>query len=306
MKLLDASRSRPMEGGASFSLGNRLFRAVWIVAWSLLARWTPPPLHGWRRLVLRLFGAELAPGARVHGSARVWYPPNLSVGRDTLIGPRVNCYNQGRIEIGERVVVSQGAHICASSHDISDPHFQLVLRPIRIREGAWIAAEAFVGPGVTVGEGAVLAARGALFRDAEPFGVYSGNPAQFLKKRIMRGPLSSERTLDQELAAGQQAALLLAADRLHVHGLEPARANDLCVRAGVVAVVLVARHRHDPTIAAFAWRVSMHTAGRPASIRPKLSHCDSGPASSPTRSHGPPMLAAPWRSPRDQSSPSSR
>jgi putative colanic acid biosynthesis acetyltransferase WcaF len=186
VKLLDASAERPLEGGASFSLGNRLFRAGWMVAWLVLGRWTPPPLHGWRRLVLRAFGARLAPGARVYGSTRVWYPPHLTLGAGALIGPRVNCYNQGRITIGARTVVSQGAHLCASSHDISDPHFQLVVRPIVIGDGAWVAAEAFIGPGVTIGDGAVIGARAALFRNAEAWGVYSGNPATWLKPRNLR------------------------------------------------------------------------------------------------------------------------
>jgi putative colanic acid biosynthesis acetyltransferase WcaF len=82
--------------------------------------------------------------------------------------------------------VSQRAHLCASSHDMRDPHFQLVLRPIAIGEGCWIAAEAFVGPGVTMGTRAVLAARGVLFGDAEADGVYSGNPAVYLKARHLR------------------------------------------------------------------------------------------------------------------------
>lgn len=186
MKVLDAQQTRPMEGGASFSLGNRLYRVAWGLAWLLLARWTPPPLHGWRRMLLRAFGAQIAPGSRVHASVYIWYPPNLSVGRDTLIGPGARCYNQGRIDIGDRVVISQRAHLCASSHDIADRNFQLVLRPIRIGDGAWIAAEAFIGPGVTVGDGAVIAARAALFGAAAPFGVYSGNPATLLKQRILR------------------------------------------------------------------------------------------------------------------------
>ena len=88
--------------------------------------------------------------------------------------------------MGARSIVSQGAHLCASSHDIADPHFQLVLRPITIGEGCWIAAEAFVGPGVTIGDGAVLAARAALFVDAAPLGVYRGNPATLLKERPRR------------------------------------------------------------------------------------------------------------------------
>jgi putative colanic acid biosynthesis acetyltransferase WcaF len=187
MKVLDAKRHKPLEGGASFSLANRLFRVVWMLSWTLLARWTPPPLHGWRRFLLRLFGAQVGRGVRLYGSTRVWYPPNLCLGDHVLLGPGVHCYNQGRISIGARTVVSQGAHLCASSHDIADPDFQLILKPIMIGAGAWVAAEAFVGPGCHIGDGAVIGARAALFRNAEPWAVYSGNPAQFLKPRPL-GP----------------------------------------------------------------------------------------------------------------------
>lgn len=186
MTPLDASDTKPMEGGASFPLSNRLFRAFWGLSWLLLARWTPPPMHGWRRFLVLLFGGKLSRGARIYGSTRIWYPPNLVLGENSVLGPGANIYNQGRITIGDRVVISQGAYLCASSHDISDPDFQLVLRPIAIGDGAWVAAEAFVGPGVTVGEGAVIAARAALFENAEPFTVYRGNPAVKLKDRKLR------------------------------------------------------------------------------------------------------------------------
>jgi putative colanic acid biosynthesis acetyltransferase WcaF len=186
MQPLDAARHRPLEGGASFTLANRLLRVVWMTAWLVLARFTPPPLHGWRRLVLRAFGARVGKGARVHASVSVWLPANLELGENCLIGPGVRLYNQGHITIGARSVVSQRAHICASTHDISDPHFQLVCRPIRIGRQCWVAAEAFVGPGVTMGDRSVLSARGALFTNAEADEVYSGNPAQFLKQRSLR------------------------------------------------------------------------------------------------------------------------
>jgi putative colanic acid biosynthesis acetyltransferase WcaF len=189
MMLLDASKSRPLEGGASFSLGNRVLRAIWGLAWLVLCRFTPPSLHSWRRLVLRLFGARIGKGARVHASARIWLPANLELGEQTLIGPGAIVYNQGRIAIGARSVVSQRAHLCASSHDVSDPHFQLVLRPITIGSGCWIASEAFVGPGVTVGDGAVIGARAALFEDAAQHGIYSGNPAQLIKRRAIRSAI---------------------------------------------------------------------------------------------------------------------
>lgn len=183
---LDATATRPLEGGASFSASNKLARVAWGVTWLLLARFTPPPLHGWRRLVLKAFGAQVAKGARVHASVRVWLPVNLELGENCLIGPGVQLYNQGRITIGARTVVSQGAHLCASTHDVNDPHFQLLLRPIAIGEQCWVAAEAFVGPGVTMHDRSVLAARGALFGDAEAGTIYRGNPAAALKKRQLR------------------------------------------------------------------------------------------------------------------------
>jgi putative colanic acid biosynthesis acetyltransferase WcaF len=183
---LDASTARPLEGGASFSRGNRLARVAWRATWLALARWTPPPFHGWRRLVLRAFGAKVAPGARVHAGVSVWLPANLELGENCLIGPGVKLYNQGHITIGARSVISQGAHLCASSHDVSDPHFQLVLRPIVIGTGCWVAAEAFVGPGVTMSDGAVLAARGVLFEHAKLDTIYRGNPAVEVKTRNLR------------------------------------------------------------------------------------------------------------------------
>ncbi|MDC7786716.1 DapH/DapD/GlmU-related protein [Rhodoplanes sp. TEM] len=183
---LDAAAARPLDGGPSFGLRNRAFRAAWGLAWLLLARWTPPPLHGWRRLVLRAFGARIAPGARIYGSVRIWYPPHLSVGRNAVIGPGVTCYSQAPITVHDRAVVSQGAHLCTGSHDVADPHFQLVTEPIVIGARAWIAAEAFVGPGVTIGDGAVLGARGVAFRDLAPWTVYAGNPARPLRARVLR------------------------------------------------------------------------------------------------------------------------
>lgn len=186
MSLLDAQISKPLEGGASFSLANRLVRVAWGLAWLLLARFTPPPLHPWRRLILRAFGARIGSGVRVHGSAAIWLPSNLTLGDNALIGPGARLYNQGTIAIGARTVVSQRAHICASSHDLTDPNFQLVLRPVSIGADCWVAAEAFVGPGVAMADGSVLSARGALFTSTEPYSVWSGNPATFLKQRRLR------------------------------------------------------------------------------------------------------------------------
>ena len=187
LKPLDAQISNPSEEGPSFSLSNRIERALWIVTWGLLASWTPPPMRPWRRFIIRCFGAKLGVGCDVRGGARVWYPPHLQMGDRSVLASKVTCYNMAPIHIGADVIVSQGAHLCAGSHDISSPVFQLTTRPITIGDKAWIAAEAFVGPGVEVGEGAVLGARGVTFRSLDPWTVYAGNPAQRIKQRVMRG-----------------------------------------------------------------------------------------------------------------------
>lgn len=183
----DPARFRPLGSGPPFTLVNKVERAMWQAAWLLLARWTPPPLFVWRAALLRLFGAHVGRGARIYGSVSIWLPRNLSVGKGAILGPGVLLYNQGRITIGPRAVISQRAHLCASSHDPHDPDFTLVLCPITIGEACWVAADAFVGPGVTMEPGAVLGARGALFSDAEGFGIYRGNPAQRIGQRAWRG-----------------------------------------------------------------------------------------------------------------------
>ena len=184
--ILDAETHNTWESGKSFSLKHRLYRVLWSVVWAVFASWTPPPLHRWRRLLLVAFGAKIAPTAGVYPSVRVWYPANLTMGEFSFLGPNVNCYSMDHITVGEYALVSQGAHICAGSHDISDSNFKLISKPIVIEPQAWVAAEAFVGPGVVVGEGAVLGARGVAFKSLEPWTVYAGNPATPLKKRIIR------------------------------------------------------------------------------------------------------------------------
>jgi putative colanic acid biosynthesis acetyltransferase WcaF len=184
--ILDAGENNPWERGPSFTLENRLYRQLWKLTWALLARWTPPPLNGWRRCVLRLFGARIAPTAVIYPSVAIWSPANLEMDEWACVGPKVQIYSMAQIRLGAYSLVSQGAHLCAGTHDIEDVSLQLQARPIVIGARAWIAAEAFVGPGVQVGEGAVLGARGCTFRHLESWTVYAGNPARPIKKRSVR------------------------------------------------------------------------------------------------------------------------
>jgi putative colanic acid biosynthesis acetyltransferase WcaF len=186
MEILDAGSHNPLEGGQTFPLRFLVIRTLWDVTWLLLGAWTPPPLAAWRRLILRLFGAKVSSTALVYGSTRIWYPGHLELRDYCQVGPGATLYTMAKITIGEYAIVSQGAHLCTGSHDIESEFFQTIAKPIHINPRAWIAADAFVGPGVVVGEGAVLGACGVAFRDLEPWTVYAGNPAKLIKPRKVR------------------------------------------------------------------------------------------------------------------------
>ena len=186
--IVEATTTDTWRGGASFSLRNRLYRIAFSLAWLLLARWTPPQMHGWRRALLRTFGAEIAATAMIYSSAKIWSPQNLAVGDFACIAPRVIVYSMAPIRLESYAIISQGVHLCAGTHDIEDPNFQLQARPIHIGARAWVAADAFVGPGVTIGRGSVLGARAVAFRDLDAWTVYVGNPAKPLRPRRVRFP----------------------------------------------------------------------------------------------------------------------
>jgi putative colanic acid biosynthesis acetyltransferase WcaF len=178
--------AEPRLGGPTFSLGQRLARLLWHAAWLSLAAWTPHQMQPWRRMLLVLFGARIDRSAMIRGSVRIWWPANLSVGAHASMGPGVICYNVAPVSLDDFAIVSQRAHLCTGTHAIDDPAFPLVARPIAIGRNAWVAAEAFVGPGVAIGEGAVLGARAVAFEDLEAGGVYTGNPAVLRRRRRIR------------------------------------------------------------------------------------------------------------------------
>ena len=168
----------------TFTVGNRAKRAIWNTVYAFLFRPSPRPLHGWRSFLLRQFGAKLGKGVHVYPKAVIWAPWNLEIGDYSGVGDGAICYSMGKITIGKRVVISQGAHICAGTHDYQDPTFRLLMKPIEVHDQAWICAEAFVGPGVTIGAGAVLGARGVAFKDIPAWTVWAGNPCSFVKERV--------------------------------------------------------------------------------------------------------------------------
>jgi 2-polyprenyl-6-hydroxyphenyl methylase/3-demethylubiquinone-9 3-methyltransferase len=136
-----------------YSRKEYLGRVLWAMAGPLF-RFSPRPLFAWRRLLLRLFGAQVGAGAHVYPSARVYLPWNLSLGEQASIGEWALVYNLGPVSIGDRATISHRAHLCAGTHDYTDPALPLQRLPIEIGSQAWICADAFVGPGCRIGEGA--------------------------------------------------------------------------------------------------------------------------------------------------------
>lgn len=168
------------------SIANKLGRGLWGVAWLLLYRPSPRPFHAWRRMLLRLFGARIGAGAMPYPSAIIWAPWNLTMGVRSTLGDGADCYSVARVEIGDHASVSQRAYLCAASRDVDDSDHPLMTAPIVIERHGWVAAEAYVGPGVTIREGGVVAARGVAVRDVPPWTVVAGNPARPIRERKRR------------------------------------------------------------------------------------------------------------------------
>lgn len=162
------------------------YRLLWQIVWGIFCRPIPQRLMmGWKREVLRLFGAQIASDATIYNTTKIYCPANLIMKSKAILGPHVDCYNVDKIEIGVNAMVSQGAYLCSASHDTSIIDGPLVTSPITIAKNSWVAADAFIGRGVTIGEGAVVAARAVVVKDVMPYTIVGGNPAKFLKERII-------------------------------------------------------------------------------------------------------------------------
>lgn len=177
---------------SAHSLRNRVARALWGLVWLLLFRPSPRVLHGWRRMLLRLFGARIDFGVHIDPSVKIWAPWNLEMAEHSCMELHVDCYSADPIFLGAFCTVSQYSYLCAATHDYTDPRMPLIARPIRLGPRSWTAADVFIAAGVSVGEGAVIGARSSVFRNVESWAVVAGNPARFIKRRRFQGESGPE------------------------------------------------------------------------------------------------------------------
>ncbi|MBC7914988.1 MAG: colanic acid biosynthesis acetyltransferase WcaF [Pyrinomonadaceae bacterium] len=181
--------------GPSFSLRNRISRVMWGMVSLVLFRYSPKPLHSWRSVLLRCFGAKVGRGVHVYPGVKIWAPWNLELGDECGIANGAIVYNQGKITIGKRAVISQGAHLCSGTHDYTQVGFPLITKPIYIGDHAWVAAEAFVHAGITIGEGCVVGARSVVTKHMPAWMVCAGHPCKPIKDRTFEKDILSDTLL---------------------------------------------------------------------------------------------------------------
>jgi putative colanic acid biosynthesis acetyltransferase WcaF len=168
------------------SFRNKLARFAWVLVWGILARPIPRRFcNTWKLFLVRIFGGKVHRTAVIYSGARIYMPWNLEMDEYSCLASEVDCYNAALIRIGANTTVSQKTFLCTATHDLTKHNLPLVTDPIFIEDQVWVAADAFIGPGIRIGQGAVVGARACVFKDVEPWTVVGGNPAKFIKNRVL-------------------------------------------------------------------------------------------------------------------------
>lgn len=160
-----------------WSIGQRIKMVIWEYIWLLLCSWTPKPANPWRLFWLKMFGAKILGKPFVHQRARIQIPWNLTLHNRAALGDRTNAYSLGKIVIHEHATVAQEAYICTGTHAFERPELNLITKPIIIGAHAFIGARAFIMPGVTIGEHAIVGACSVVTRSVPAKTRVKGNPA---------------------------------------------------------------------------------------------------------------------------------
>jgi len=177
----DLSRSKAPPG---FRGRSDLTVLLWQTVQQTLFAWSPQPAYGWRRWLLRLFGAEVSRGVLVRPTVRVTYPWKVKLGDHCWIGDNAELYSLGPITIGQHAVVSQRSYVCAATHYYNDISFPLVAKAVVVEREAWVAADCFIAPGITIGAGAIVGARSTVLKDVLPSTIMAGSPLKQIGNRV--------------------------------------------------------------------------------------------------------------------------
>lgn len=170
----------------------KIRRMLWALVEGTAFRWSFHTWNRWRSFLLRAFGARIGAQCIIRRTVKVYYPWNLRVGDLCIVGDDASLYSLGTITLGDHVMVSQEAYLCAGTHDHTQLSLPLLTPPIEVENNAWICARAFVGPGIRIGAGSLVAAAAVVVKDVEPWTMVGGNPARFIKKRELRSVTNTQ------------------------------------------------------------------------------------------------------------------
>ena len=172
---------------SGFSYGrSRIVVQLWRWTDTLLFRHSPTLVFGWRRFVLKVFGAKIGLGVKIWPNVRVHFPWKLEIGDYSGIGEEAWLYSVEKIRIGNHCIVSQKTVLCTASHDPTHPRFRTTTGPIVVEDGAWVAMDCFVGPGVTIGANTVVGARSTVLKSLPAGKICFGHPCRVHKDRVIQ------------------------------------------------------------------------------------------------------------------------
>lgn len=176
---LDIAANR---GSVKYSFNEQLRRIFWIFG-QILFRFSFRTMFGWRNFILRIYGAKIGKNVNIYNTAKIYMPWNFEIGDWSSIGEDVLIYNLGIVVVGSKSTISHRSHICAGTHDYTNVNLPLLKPPVMVGNQVWICADSFIGPGITINEGAVVAARAVVVKSVPEWQIVAGNPAKFIGER---------------------------------------------------------------------------------------------------------------------------
>lgn len=185
---------------AGYSRGRgSIYILIWWFVQATLFRLSLHNMYGWRNWLLRRFGAKVGKGVKIRSSAKFTYPWKVTIGDHTWVGDHAYFYSLDEIRVGSHCCISQNTYLCTGSHKMDDPTFGLVVKPIVIKDGAWVASDVFVFPGVTIHEMGVAGARSTVTKSIPANEVHAGYPAKYLKQRFATEVVTPDKKPEKEV-----------------------------------------------------------------------------------------------------------
>ena len=169
-----------------YSIGYKIKSRIWNLVNISIFRWSLFYMRKYRIALLRLFGAKIDWTSSIDRLVTIIDPWNLEVGKYSSIGEYACIRCRGKVKIGEKCCIGRGVYLLSASHNIESKYFELITAPIVIMDNVWIATNSIIGKGITISEGAVVAAGSVVVKNVDSWTVVGGNPAKPIKSRVIK------------------------------------------------------------------------------------------------------------------------